>query len=41
MEPFITFMDEDVLNDYPASPWKKITSLWHPGAAEEQVQGAV
>ena len=35
MEPFITFMDEDVLNDYPPSSWEKITSSWHSGAAEE------
>ena len=38
MEPFITFMDEDVLNDYPPSPWEKITSSLHSGAAEKEVQ---
>ena len=38
MNPFITFMDEDVLNNYPPSPWGKITSSQCSGAAEEDVQ---
>ena len=41
MEPFVTFMDEDVLNDYPPSAWKKITSSQHSGAEEEEVQEAM